>query len=141
MLLEFLLSNSLSLLISQTIRPTSNGILDLLIASFLNLIENIQTASCISEHLAEIFHANHKPHILKKSSRKVYQFHKADKISLTMKAKAVLDAFIKSDHTKNDINANCCTIRRIVDNVLDDYVPHKTTLSRSNLPWITNEIK
>ena len=80
-------------------------------------------------------------HIPKKPSRKVYQFHKADKISLKMKAKAVLDKFIKSDPTKNDINTNWCTIKSILNNLLNDYVPYKTTKSRHNLPWITNEIK
>ena len=58
-----------------------------------------------------------------------------------MKAKAVLDKFIKSDPTKNDINTNWCTIKSILNNLLDDYVPYRTTKSRHNLPWITNEIK
>ena len=71
----------------------------------------------------------------------MYQFHKADKISLKMKAKAVLDNFIKSDPTKNDINTNWCTIKSILNNLLNDYVPYRTTKSRHNLPWITNEIK
>ena len=55
-----------------------------------------------------------------------------------MKAKAVLDKFIMSDPTKNDINTNWCTIK---SNLLNDYVPYRTTKSRHNLPWITNEIK
>ena len=54
-----------------------------------------------------------------------------------MKAKAVLHKLIKSDPTKNDINTNWCTIKSI----LNDYVPYKTTKSRHNLPWITNQIK
>ena len=58
-----------------------------------------------------------------------------------MKAKAVLDKFIKCDSTKNDINANWCTIKSILNNFLNDYVPYRTTRSRHNLPWITNEIK
>ena len=58
-----------------------------------------------------------------------------------MKAKAVLDKFIKYDPTKNDINTNWCTIKSILNNLLNDYVPYRTTKSRHNLPWITNEIK
>ena len=69
------------------------------------------------------------------------QFLKADKISLMMKAKAVLDKFIKFDPTKNDISTNWCTIKSILNNLLNDYVPYRTTKSRHNLPWITNEIK
>ena len=141
MLLDFLLDNSLSQLISQATRPTSNNILDLLIASSPNLIEDIQAVPGISNHLAIIFNVNLKPHIPKKTSRKEHQFHKADKISLKMKAKAVLDKFIKTDPTKNDINTNWCTIRSIQNNLLNDYVPYRTTKSRHNLPWITNEIK
>ena len=141
MLLDFLLNNSLSQLISQATRPTSNNILDLLITSSQNLIENIQAVPGISDHLAMIFHVNLKPHIPKKPSRKVYQFHKADKISLRIKSKAVLDKFIKSDPTKNYINTNWCTIKGILNNLLSDYVPYRTTKSRHNLPWITNEIK
>ena len=71
----------------------------------------------------------------------MYQFHKADKISLKMKAKAALDKFIKSDPTKNDININWCTIKSILNNLFHDYVHYGTTKSRHNLPWITNEIK
>ena len=78
-LLDFLLNNSLSQLISQATRPTSNNILDLLMTSSPNIIENIQAVPGISDHLAIIFHVNLKPHIPKKSSRKVYQFHKAEK--------------------------------------------------------------
>ena len=140
-LLDFLLSNSLPQLISQATRPTSNNIPDLLITSSPNLIVNIQAVPGISDHLAIIFDVNLRLHIPRKSSRKVYQFHKSDKISLKMKAKAVLDKFIKSDPTKNDITTNWCTTKSILKNLLNDYVPYKTTKSRHNLPWITNEIK
>ena len=111
MLLDFLLNNSLSLLISQATRPISSSILDLLITSFQNLIENIQTVPGISDHLAIIFAVNLTPHTPKKPNRKVYQFHKADKILLKMKTRAVSDKFMKPDPTKNYINANWCTIR------------------------------
>ena len=141
MLLDFLLNNSLSQLISQTTRPTSNNILDLLITSSPNLIENKQAVPGISDHLAIIFDVNLKPHIPRKSSRKVYQFHKADKISLKKKAKAVLDKFIKYDPTKNYINTNWCTIKSILNNLLMIMSPTKATKSRHNLNWITNEIK
>ena len=47
---------------------------------------------------------------------------------------------MKSDPTKNDINTNWCTIKSILTNLLNDY-DYKTTKSRHNLPWITNEIK
>ena len=46
-----------------------------------------------------IFDVNLKPHIPKKPNRKVYQLHKADKISPKIIAKAVLDKFIKHDPT------------------------------------------
>ena len=140
-LLYFLLRNSHSQLISQATRPTSNNILDLLMTSSPNLIENKQAIPSISDHLAIIFDANLKPHIPKKPSRKVYQFHKANKISLKMKAKAVLDKFVKSDPTKNDINTIWCAVKGILNNLLNDYVPYRTIKSRYNLPWITNEIK
>ena len=141
MLLDFLLNNYLSQLISQATRPTSNSILDLLMTSSPNLIENLQAVPGISDHLAIMFDVNLKHHMPKKPSRKVYQFHKADKISLNMKAKAVLDKFMKSDPTKNDINTNWCTIKSILSNLLNDNVPYRTTKSRHNLPWITSEIK
>ena len=69
------------------------------------------------------------PHIPMKPGRKVHQFHKADKISLKMKAIVVLDKFIKSDPAKNDINTNWCTIKSILNNILSDYVPYRTTKS------------
>ena len=66
----------------------------------------------------------------------MYLFHKADEVLLKMKAKAVLDKF-----NKCDINTNWCTIKSILNNLLDDYVCCRTTSSRHNLPWTTNEIK
>ena len=36
---------------------------------------------------------------------------------------------------------NWCTIKSILNNLLNDYVPYKTTKSRHNLTWITNKIK
>ena len=115
--------------------------LDLLVTSSPNLIENIQAVPGISDHLAIIFDVNLKPHIPKKPSRKGFQINKADKISLKVKAKAVLDKFLKSDPTKNDINTNWCTTKSTLINILDDYVPYRTTKSRHNLRWTTNEVK
>ena len=96
---------------------------------------------CASDHLAIILDVNPKPHMPKKPSRKVYQFHKADKISLKRKAKAVLDKFMTSDLTKSDINTMWCAIKSILGNLLNDYVTYRTTKSRYNLPWMINEIK
>ena len=101
----------------------------------------MQAVPGISEHHAIIFDVDLKPHIPKKPSRKVCHFHKADKISLNIKAKSVLDKFMKSVPTNNDINTNWCTIKGILNNLLNDYVPYRATISRHNLPWITNEIK
>ena len=95
----------------------------------------------ISQCRAIIFDPNLKPNMPKKPIRKVYQFHKADKMLLKMKTKAVLDTFIMSDPIKNDINTSWCTINCIQNNLLDDYIPYKTTKSRYNLPWIINEMK
>ena len=55
--------------------------------------------------------------------------------------KITIIIIIKSDPTKNDINTNWCTIKSIINNLLNDYVPYRTTKSIHNLPWITNEIK
>ena len=46
-----------------------------------------------------------------------------------------------SDPIENDINANWCTIKSILNNVLNGYVPNRTTKSRHNLPWIAYEAK
>ena len=61
----------------------------------------------------------------------MHQFHKSDKISLKMKAKAVLDEFIMSDPTKNDINTNWCT-DKIILYIVNDYVPNRITKSRQS---------
>ena len=94
----------------QHIYIITNIILDLLITSSPNFIQNKQTEPVISDHLAIIFDVNLKPYILKKPIKKAYQF-KAAKISVKLKAKAVSDKFIKYDPTKNDINTYWCTIK------------------------------
>ena len=77
-LLDLLLNSSRSQLTSQATRPTSNNILDLLIISSQNLIENRQTVPGIYDRLVIIFDVNFIPHIPKRPSRKVHLFHKAD---------------------------------------------------------------
>ena len=73
--------------------------------------------SDISNQVAIIVDANLKLHIPENLIGRVFQFHKAVKILLKMKAKAVLDKFIKSYATKNDINTNWCTIKCILNNL------------------------
>ena len=75
-LLDFLFKNSLTQLISQATRPTSNNILDLLITSSPNLIENILTVPGISDHLAIIFDVNLKPHIQRNPVERCTNFTK-----------------------------------------------------------------
>ena len=55
--------------------------------------------------------------------------------------KITIIIIINSDSTKNYINTNWCTIKSILNNLLNEYVLYKTTKSRHNMPWITNEIK
>ena len=93
----------ISQLISQTTRPISYSILNLLIPSSPNLIEDMQSVPGISDHLVIIFDANFKLHIPKKPIRKVYQFYKAGKISLNMNAEAVLDNFFSLILLKNTL--------------------------------------
>ena len=101
-----------------------------------NLIENIQIVPSISDHVAIIFDVNLGPHIPKKPNIKVRQFHKADKISLKMKARAVWDKCKKSDPTKNDINTIWCTIKSILNNQINNYVHYITANSRHNKEWL-----
>ena len=49
----------------------------------------MQTVTVISDHLVKIFDINLKFHIPRAPIRKVFHFHKADEISLKMKAEAV----------------------------------------------------
>ena len=46
---------------------------------------------------------------------------------MKMKAKDVKDIFMKSDPTKNGNNTNWCTAKTITSNLLNDYVPNRTT--------------
>ena len=66
----------------------------------------MQTVPVISDYLVIIFDVNLKCHIPREPIRKVFHFHKADEISLKMKAEAVFEKFINFDPAKNDINPN-----------------------------------
>ena len=58
MLLNFILSNSISQFISQATRPTLNSILVLIMTSSPNLIENMQTVPGISDHHSHHHNSN-----------------------------------------------------------------------------------
>ena len=139
-LLDFLLDNSLSQLVSRATGPTSSDVLGLLVTSSPGLVGCMQAVPGVFDRLAVMFDVDLGPRMPGRPGGRVYQFHRADGMSLKMKARAVLDKFMGSDPTGDDIDAGWCTIESIQGGLLDDYVPYGTAESRHGLPWMTGEI-
>ena len=76
--LNFLVENSLSQLQTKITRPISNSVVDLLVTTNPNIIENMQVVPGLSDHLVVLFDVCMKPKSQKKPQRKMYMFDKAD---------------------------------------------------------------
>ena len=137
--LNFLMENSLSQLVDFITRPVSNSILDLLVTTTPQLIDNIQNV--ISDHVIITFCINMKPKIQQKPPRKIYNFQKADTSVLKQKVEEFTQMFLKSNPERNSVDQNWETTRDSLQTIMDSTVPSKMSSSKRNLPWITRDLK
>ena len=139
--LDFLLNNTLSQLVDKITRPISNSILDLIVTSNPNIIENIEVLPGMSDHCLVTFDINMKPKTQRKPQRKIHLYKKCDHELIKTKVKEFVDDFLASKPEDKSVNTNWMSIRDGIASIVNKHVPSKLSKSRHNLPWITAEVK
>ena len=91
------MDNSLSQLVDFVTRPISNSVLDLIVTSCPQLIDNVQGSPGISDHSIVTFCINVKPKFQNKPPRKMYSFQKADTLHLKQRVEEFTHMFLNSN--------------------------------------------
>ena len=131
--------------LSQTVdRPTrGNNILDLFFTNYLDLIQNSNVISGVSDHEAvqiesKLFIKTKKP-----AKREIRLWNQADMTQIKTDAESFAKFFI--GHFKNkhstDINSMWSCIKINLLRILEMNVPTKMSSSKTFLPWITAQTK
>lgn len=138
---NFLVDNSLAQLQTKITRPISNSVLDLLVTTNPNLIENICVVPGISDHLVVLFDICMKPKFQKKPQRKIYMFGKANIDALKSDVADFVNNFLQSNPGEQNCDSNWKTIRNNLTELVEKHVPSKLSKRKCSLPWITIDIK
>ena len=139
--LNFLVENSLSQLQTKITRPISNSVLDLLVTTNPNIIENMQVVPGISDHLVVLFDVCMKPKFQKKPQRKIYMFDKADKEALQADVADFVNNFLQSNPENQSCDTNWQMMRDTLSELVEKHVPSKLSKGKRSLPWITADVK
>ena len=123
-------------------QPTRKGnILDLVLTTNPNLVENVQVVDGMSDHDAVLVDITLKPSINRKQPRKVFLFKKGDIESARNDLKIRLDNYLTNNPQDKSVNENYNFFTETVLEVMKEHFPQKKLGSRWNVPWMNSSIK
>ncbi|XP_072014916.1 uncharacterized protein [Amphiura filiformis] len=118
-----------------------DNILDLLLTTYPDLIENVQVSSGMSDHSVVTAEVNVNPRPNKKPPRKVFLFRKMNVTQMKLDAVAFKDQYLSQSVDVNHIDVNWETFKTNVTEMITDNVPAKTIKDKWDVPWMTPGIK
>ena len=126
-------------------QPTrEDHLLDLVLSTNPDIIENVQVVPGISDHEAitcQLVLPSKKPAAT--TLRKVYQYHRADIRSINEEL-SNFTSFLINNPYENTVENNWQKFKVTLLHIVDKYVPSKHLNTEKHLPWIskvTNEAK
>ncbi|XP_072039179.1 uncharacterized protein [Amphiura filiformis] len=126
-------------------KPTRlNNILDLLLTTNPDLVEEIQVFPGMSDHSVVTGVVNVKAKVNKHPPRKVYLFRKMNVEEMKKESKAFQENVIQKNELGNNPNlasASWNDFKTKVNDMVQKHVPQKTIRQKWDVPWMTPEIK
>jgi hypothetical protein len=119
----------------------ARNILDLVLTTHSNFVEDCDVTGGISDHLMPIFTLNLKPKYNKKQPRKVFLYSKADKTSLHSDMAAFQTSFFNNSPDQHTVQENWDLFKNEITNLMNKHIPSKMTKPTQSKPWITREIR
>ena len=124
-------------------QPTrEDHLLDLVLSTDPEIIENVQVVPGISDHEAitcQLVLPMDKP--TSNSLRKVYQYHRADVSGINEELSNFTTSFLSNSPYDNTVENNWLQLKDTLLHIIDKYVPFKHVNNGNHLPWITKSIK
>ena len=121
--------------------PTREAnILDLFITNKPGLLKQIVTIPGISDHDIIMTDCDLRAYIPKKVHRKIYSYSKADWPNIHKSMEVFKDVFSREAISRSpEVNFNI--LKSKIEQVIEKFVPCKTTSSRYKPPWLHIQIK
>ena len=124
-------------------QPTrKNHLLDLVLSTNPDIIENVQVVPGISDHEAvtcQLVLPSEKP--TARNLRKVYQYHRADIRGINEELNNFTTSFLTSNPYENTVENNWQKFKDSLIHIIDKYIPSKYLNTEKHLPWINKSIK
>ena len=135
LLIHIIQDNFLTQLVDQ---PTREGnILDLVLTSNEDLIDNLYVGEPFSDHSLVTLQLSNIPYVPRQTHRQVYSYKKADWTHLTSLLEVTKwDCALWDD----DINLIWCTWKDLLFAAVDECTPKIISKKKPNAPWITKEL-
>ena len=130
--------------LEQQVKQPTRGtrILDLVLSLQPQLVSNVSVIPGMSDHEAVTFQLNlsmsklHSDHY-----RKVYQYHKANQLSIKEEMERYKEIFLSSDPYKQTVEENWSNFKQIVFKMMDKHIPCKVLKPHKDIPWLNHSIK
>ena len=114
--------------------------LDLFGTNKPSLVKSIKTIPGISDHDILVIDTDIQARIYKKPRWKVYRWKRADWDTMKQATSDFSTSFTESSQSKS-LDENYTAIEGHLKKMLDDYVPSRYTRTRTDLPWLSPELK
>ncbi|XP_028403960.1 uncharacterized protein LOC114526557 [Dendronephthya gigantea] len=122
--------------------PTrQESVLDLVLTTHPDLVQNLASVQGISDHSAVSFDLNLSVKLNKKKPRTVYKFAKANLTDIRREATTLSEDFFERQPDNISIESNWEFFKSGIMDILNRRVPNKKSGSWSNCPWMTRDLK
>ncbi len=118
----------------------ANNILDLVFTNRPGLIKKINVVDGIADHSTVIIDVNISPKRKHRPKRKVFIRNKADNINIQKSLENFTHEYF-SQNQNMTVNDKWNLVSTKIINIMNQYVPHRLTTSRHNLPWFNKDLK
>ena len=125
--------------------PTrQDSVLDLYCTNKPGLVKSISTIPgfTVTDHDFLVIDSWITPEILKKQPRKFYKWSKADWLSMRVETRIWANSIIEnSNDTNSTVQDQYSIFCKHIQDMLNKHVPHGFTRTRTDVPWLTRELK
>ena len=121
-------------------RPVTSNTLDLFLTNNPLLITNTKVIPGISDHDIVLIDADLKPIRIAQPSRQIYQFSKANEVSIIADLSSLKENFFSSNsqHSNGSFINNYNYLHDSIKQIVDKHVPKKTIKNKKSLPWFSS---
>ena len=137
--LNFVNGCSLFQMSKEPTRPASGNILDLILTTLPDIVNNTQTKPGISDHDLIMFDINMRPKVQRKAVRKIYQYDKANKEDIKKRCSEMTSQYFERSPDEASVEENWHFLKSNILSIMS-YIPHRNSKSKVSHPYISKKI-